>query len=68
MYLHTLNGKPARFDGEQIIYTSRRRVPLARSLVQIRRERRVSAAFRRRIGCTEFDKRHLIRVGYVRAR
>lgn len=64
-YMHTLNGEPARFDGEQIIYArSRRPVPLATSLAQIRREQRATRAFRRRIGIAWLDARHPVSYGY----
>lgn len=55
-YMHTLNGKPAAFDGNQISYATFHGKPnaLAESLQQIRSEQRASAAYRRRMGFTGY--------------
>ena len=43
-YLHTLNGKPAEFDGWQIVYATHygKACQLADSLKQIRKEQKTS--------------------------
>lgn len=53
LYMHTLNGKPATFSGDQICYAApSKKYPatLATSMAQIRRERRATERFRRRHG------------------
>lgn len=42
IYIHTLNGRPAGFDGERVCYAWRK-MPVATSLKQIREEQRISA-------------------------
>lgn len=44
-YMHTLNGQPAQFDGEQICFADKR-IKLADSSVQIRREEQLSRRWR----------------------
>lgn len=44
-WMHTVDGKPAAYDGQQICYWWRR-APLARSLQQIRRERQACIEWR----------------------
>lgn len=69
MYMHTLAGEPALFDGEQVcIPWPRDAVSLAGSLRQIRREQSRSRAFRVELlgaaeAATEPDT-----YGYVRVR
>lgn len=48
-YMHTLDGRPARWDGEQLVLVERHSppAPLVGTLAQIHRERRASAAWRR---------------------
>ena len=51
-YLHTLDGQPADFSGEQVCYAVHYGKPnkLATSLKQIRREQQASREYRERIG------------------
>lgn len=55
MYMHTLDGKPAKYTGDQIAFAShgryaRKGIPLAASLDQIKRERKASDKWRRSQG------------------
>lgn len=48
-YLHTWNGLPAYFDGEQILpafKSSKRPQPLVESLAQLRREQQLAMQYR----------------------
>lgn len=48
VYMHTLRGQPAGFDGETVcIYAATQAVPAVRSLRQIRREQQASIRVRR---------------------
>jgi len=62
-YMHTLNGKAAHFDGNQIYRTINGHA-VAASLKQIRREQNRDQEYRARMGFT-FDRGAL---GYVRFR
>lgn len=62
-YLHTLDGKPAGFAGEQICYAQDGpgwKAPLAKDLKTIRREQKMSFKFRKEKGW-DLD----LRYGYV---
>lgn len=64
-YMHTLDGRPAFFDGEQICFLRRFGKPsmaLAKSLKQIRLQQARSNEFRRSLG--DYDE--IKRYGYVR--
>jgi hypothetical protein len=62
-YLHTLDGKPATFDGFQICFASRYGKPnlMAESLDQIRREQKISIKNRQERGYSDDFK-----YGYLR--
>lgn len=45
-YMHTIGGRPAYFDGKQIVFACRRVKRLVNSLTQIRREQDKSIEFR----------------------
>lgn len=65
-YIHTLNGRPAFFDGEQICYAckyQRAGNVACTSLAQIRREQRSSAKWRSENFGEEW---RAIEYGYVR--
>lgn len=51
-WMHTLNGKPAAFDGQQVCYWWRN-APLAKSLKQIKREQVASTEWRRERGLSD---------------
>ena len=51
-WMHTMYGKPAAFDGRQILYWWKR-APLANSLRQIRDERAKTIAFRAELGVAD---------------
>lgn len=65
-YLHTINGQPAYFAGDQLVYAGgrwpRRPQPLVASLAQIRRERMASHIWR----LTKGFRSDITRYGYVR--
>lgn len=52
LYMHTLNGQPAAWDGLQIAYASfyGDANPLCRDLKQIRREQKASLRWREKMG------------------
>lgn len=57
-YLHTLEGKPAGFDGDQIAYASKGKgwfVPLVKDLKTIRRQQQQTFEFRKKFN-EEYDK------------
>ena len=57
-YLHTLEGKPAGFDGEQICYASKGNgwfVPLVKDLKTIRRQQQQTFEFRKKLK-EKYDK------------
>lgn len=62
-YLHTLGGRPAYFDGQQIVFATRygRAAKLCGSLKEIRQQQKLSNEWRRQQG---FDEMH--RADYVR--
>lgn len=66
VYIHTLNGKPAVFDGEQLCYVNKSGGPLDRllrpSLETIRDEQRASTAYRERHGWPHAGKHDYIRL------
>lgn len=68
MYMHTLDEKPAAFDGKDYIFFAsgggKGRVTLARSLRQIRREQQRNIARVRREQGREFAERIIARLGY----
>jgi len=51
-YLHTINGRPAYFDGDQICYTTYygKAATLCDSLRQIRKEQKLTQEYRERKG------------------
>lgn len=50
-YLHLLNGQPAHYNGEQIIYAEPwRAVPVANSLEQVESERAAAEQWRQQEG------------------
>lgn len=52
-YIHLINGEPAHYNGEQIIYADPwRPVPVANSLAQIERERAAAERWRQQEGLT----------------
>lgn len=57
-YMHTLDNRPAHYNGEQIIYADRT-VRLVDSLKQIHRERALSEAWRKKRGWPTGGCRHL---------
>lgn len=63
-YMHTLGGRPAYFDGNQIVYPLRygKAVPLASSLKQIRSEQAKTKIWREKKGYAF----NLFDYGYVR--
>lgn len=64
-YMHTLNGEPAYFDGDQVVFATfyGKAAPLARSLNQIRAEQRKSGEWREMQGFKDHD-----RYGHLRVR
>ena len=67
MYLHTIEGKPAGFDGEQICYAQTGKgwhAPLVKTLKQIRREQLKTINFRKK-AFGEDEINNLIRYDYV---
>lgn len=49
LYLHTLDDKPAFFDGNQVVFCNphlRRPMPLCASLAQLKREQNASVKYR----------------------
>lgn len=63
IYIHTLEGKAAIFDGRQICFApARKAFEPAYSREQIMAERRASAAWRKRNGHKQLPYKH----GYVR--
>lgn len=60
IYIHTLNGKPASYNGQQVCYAFRGG-KVAHSLAQIRREQAASQAYRDRRGFSDYGK-----LGYAR--
>jgi len=63
-YLHTLDGKSAYFDGDQIVFCMfyGRKQPLAESLKQIRSEQRKSKDWRAKRGYPEYWKISYVKV------
>lgn len=63
-YLHTINGKPAMFDGDQICFMSfyGRADSVALSLKQIRLEQRASKEYREAFGAYDSGECHYVRV------
>lgn len=59
LYMHTLDGMPAAYDGRHICYWYRR-VPLVATLKQIRKEQAASKEWRRKQGYGDSAK-----YGYV---
>lgn len=57
-YMHTLNNRPAWFDGRQVVYAMKfgKANKLCRDLKQIRSEQRASAKWRRSRGLKDHDK------------
>ncbi len=48
-YQHTINGKPAEFDGEQIVFSSKRnnaKYSICKSLKEIRKQQKLTKHFR----------------------
>lgn len=60
-YMHTLDGRPAQFNGEQLVYRTRS-VRLVPTLAQVREEQAASRDFRTACGCG--DRRD--GYGYIR--
>lgn len=61
-YLHTLDGKPAYFDGQQVCFVNYRgkAAPLAKNLAQIRKEQQMSDEWREKQGYRLlFDSSHI---------
>ncbi len=62
IYMHTLNGKPAAFDGRQVCYLWEG-APLVASLRELRRQQTASAAWRSKRGhapYTDYGYRRLL--------
>lgn len=60
-YLHTINGQPAGYNGNQICY-GWAGMPLANTLKQIRKEQRLTKKERKKWGCDDEDKYGYLRV------
>lgn len=61
-YLHTIDGCPAFFDGEMIVFASGRGFvcPLVDSLVTIRKQQKLSKEYRAALGFYDTDYGHVI--------
>lgn len=57
-YLHTLNGQPAFFDGDQVVFACfyGKAAPLAASRRQIAKEQRKSRAYRAALHLEDGDR------------
>lgn len=65
-YMHTIEGQPAWYDGEQICYASWRRViPLVRDLATIKRQRRAANDWRTMQGFEPNENYGHFRVEYT---
>jgi len=65
-YLHTINGKPAGWGGEQRTYAGKRcwRAPLVEDLKTIRKQQRATFKFRKQFG-EEYDPKNQDEYDYV---
>lgn len=48
-YMHTLNGRPAKFNGEQVLYAERGAVETVATLALLRHQQMKSKSYRRRL-------------------
>ena len=59
-YMHTIDGMPAAFDGDQICYRSfyGKAQPLCDDLAQIKREQQLTKKYRDSMGFSDYETKY----------